>query len=92
MNIDQEPKYDAIDGKIVNRATGETIPDDEPIMIFRAKDLKSIGAINNYKTSLMNTDHRSIVHKRLLQFIDWQYKNHGKVMEPDSDKSLLDND
>lgn len=84
MDIYQEPKYDAIDGKIVNRATGKPIPDDEPIMVFRAKDMKSIGVLNNYMHSCMNDDHREVVKARLLQFIDWQDKNRSKVQEPNT--------
>ena len=84
MDINQEPKYDAVDGRIVNRATGEAIPDDEPIMIFRAKDVKSTGVLSNYMHSCMNHDHRAVVKARLQQFIDWQYKNHGKVQEPNT--------
>ena len=89
MNADQERKYDAIDGKIVNRATGKPIPDDEPIIIFRAKDRKSTGMLLAYMTTCEDENHKAVIEGRLNDFIEWQQKNQDVVKEPDSDKSCL---
>ena len=48
MLITQEPKYEAKNNKIINRATGEPIPDDEPIFILRGKDDFAIDALLAY--------------------------------------------
>lgn len=89
MDINQERKYDAIDGKIVNRATGKPIPDDEPIIIFRAKDRKSTGMLIAYMAMCEDEMHRRVVQGRIDDFIAWQSKNQDKVKEPDSDASCL---
>ena len=89
MNVDQERKYDAIDGKIVNRATGKPIPDDEPIIIFRAKDKKTIGMLIAYAAMCDDENHREVIKGRMEDFIEWQGNNQDVVKEPDSDKSCL---
>ena len=40
-----EPKYQIVGDKIVNRASGEAIPEDEPVIIFRARDVHAAGLI-----------------------------------------------
>jgi hypothetical protein len=89
MNTDQERKYDAVDGKIVNRATGKPIPDDEPIFIFRAKDQISLVALVAYSNMCSDDLHRKVILGRLQDFIAWQEANLDKVKEPDSDPSCL---
>lgn len=89
MNINQERKYDAIDGKIVNRATGEPIPDDEPIIIFRAKDRKSTGMLIAYRAMCENENHKAVIDGRIEDFLDWQMRNQDLTKEPDSDCSCL---
>jgi hypothetical protein len=53
LPLQQEPKYTiGAKGRIVNRATGEAIPDGEPIMILRAKDTLALaGAVLPYRDS-----------------------------------------
>lgn len=48
MQTNQEPKYDVRGDRVINRATGEAIPDDEPIFIIRAKDVNAVEALNCY--------------------------------------------
>lgn len=47
----QEPKYTvSLRGRLINRASGEAIPKDEPVMIFRARDrLASLYAVLPYR-------------------------------------------
>jgi hypothetical protein len=89
MELFQERKYDAVDGKIVNRATGKPIPDDEPIIIFRAKDFKSVAALTFYAGLCENEVHRDVIYGRVEDFIDFQQRNPEAVKEPDSDESCL---
>jgi hypothetical protein len=54
LSEQQEPKY-GIDGRtarIINRATGQPIPDDEPVIIFRAKDDMALEALTAYRNAL----------------------------------------
>jgi hypothetical protein len=47
----QETKYkvDPATGRLANRYTGQLIPDDEPVMIFRAKDAMAMEALTAYR-------------------------------------------
>ena len=38
MRMAQDAKYDVCNERIGNRRTGELIPDDESVFIFRTKD------------------------------------------------------
>jgi hypothetical protein len=89
MDIYQERKYDAVDGKIVNRATGKPIPDDEPLIIFRAKDKLAGLAMSYYAALCEDKLHHDVIRGRVHDFIGWQLDNPEKVREPDSDPSCL---
>ena len=89
MKISQERKYDIIDNKIVNRATGIPIPDDEPIMIFRGKDKKTIKMLYYYLGYCTNLLHRKVIQGRIDDFKAFQNENPDIVKEPDSDASAL---
>jgi hypothetical protein len=89
VNINQERKYDAVDGKIVNRATGKPIPDDEPIIIIRAKDKNAVLTLQRYKRLCEDPLHKDVIQGRIDDFHAWQDKNMEKIKEPDSDKSCL---
>lgn len=85
MLTTQEPKYDCTpDGRIVNRSTHHTIPDDEPVIIFRAKDRRAVVAIEAYMNACENTDHRAVVKSRLLGFQGFAANNPDRMKEPDS--------
>ncbi len=89
MNLDQERKYDAVDGKIVNRATGKPIPDDEPIIIFRAKDPNSVVPLVEYLEACSDPLHRQVIAGRIKDFLEFQRNNRQALKEPDSDRSCL---
>jgi hypothetical protein len=89
MNIYQERKYNAVDGKIVNRATGEPIPDNEPIIIFRAKDVLAVPALQYYMYLCKDDNHRQVIDGRIEDFLTWQAENPKSTKEPDSDVSCL---
>ena len=82
----QEPKYDVTgDGHLFNRRTGDIIPDDEPIMVFRAKDAKSIDAIAEYLKACTDPVHRIAITRRLDDFVQYQANNPALVHEPDTE-------
>lgn len=89
MDINQERKYDAVDGKIVNRATGKPIPDDEPIIIFRAKDPHAVMAMAEYIDYCQNDQHKQVITGRMKDFLDFARNHPERMKEPDSDESCL---
>ena len=52
MHINQEPKYKAENGQLVNRNSLEAIPDDEPVFVFRARDKLAVRALQAYATEV----------------------------------------
>lgn len=60
MKTTQDPEYDIRGGKLVSRATGEAIPDDEPVFILRASDRRALSALIVYYTAHEPGDSRPI--------------------------------
>ena len=84
MKESQEPKYDARDGRIVNRRTGESIPDDEPIFVFRAKDRRALTALTAYYAAIIDAEHARAVAARIESFKAFALANPDKMKEPDT--------
>lgn len=91
MKESQEPKFRIVNaagnpyenGRIANRHTGKVIPDDEPIMVFRAKDIRAVQAIHLYAELCKNPGHQRIVMKRLEDFKRFQDAHPERCKEPD---------
>lgn len=83
MNKYQEGKYDVGTGKVINRATGEPIPDDEPVFIFRAKDLKAVHALIAYRCAVDSAVIRTFVDKRIQDFHHFEARHPDRCKEPD---------
>lgn len=88
LTIEQEPKYTVNDdGRIINRVTGIAIPDDEPIMLFRAKDTNAIEGVRRYGDRLNekrgNNQHQVTVFQRYQAFIAFKEQHPERMREPD---------
>lgn len=44
-----DPKYHIEDGRIIKTTNGEPIPEDEPLILFRARDRLALPALKAYK-------------------------------------------
>lgn len=85
LSTSQEPKYAvSTDGKLINRTTGKAIPDDEPVMIFRAKDTKAMFALNAYLDVCNDKAHRATIKRRIADFTDFAAANPELMREPDT--------
>ena len=89
MNNFQEPKFNAVRGKIVNRDTGKAIPDDEPVFIFRGKDPHLTAVLRAYKKLCKNGNHKKVIQARINQIVAFQKANKDLVREPDSEKAAV---
>ena len=76
-----DPKYPVIDGKM-NHISGYVLPEDEPTMVFRGKDIGSLMAICEYIEMLEEqpqnaviVSHRVSSLERLQAFYDYQIQN-----------------
>lgn len=80
----QDPKYDIEDGRLINAATGEPIPEDEPIFILRAKDRKALDTLAHYFRQCRNANHILAVSKRILHFVGFSKQYPERMKEPDT--------
>lgn len=84
LPLAQEPKYTTgqRDGRICNRATGKPIPDDEPIVIFRAKDMHASAALAAYLEALTDPEHRAAFQKRIDEFDAFALEHPDRMAYP----------
>jgi hypothetical protein len=79
----QEPKYGTnTSGRLFNRVTGAPIPDDEPVLVLRAKDLRAVNAIEFYMNLCANEDQRAAVRCRLDDFKAFARDHADRMSEP----------
>jgi hypothetical protein len=78
---------------IVKVATGEPIPDDEPLILFRARDALALpGALYPYQTLCFAdgcTDfHLAGVRNRVLAFEEFHHDHPGRMKQPGITRGL----
>lgn len=79
-----DPKYAVVDGQFINRASGEAIPDDEPVFIFRARDRHAAAVIEAYANTCENDQHREIVLVCVADFLRFAQAHSDRMKEPDT--------
>ncbi len=86
LKTSQEPKYTTSgkDGRLVNRASGKPIPDDEPVFILRAQDVHALPAMLGYMTLVENDAHRTELQKRVLAFEAFRDAHPERMKFPDT--------
>lgn len=81
----QDPKYRFEEGRVVNRQSGEAIPDDEPVMVFRARDIHASLLIAYYHAMITNPDHKTAVSARIADFERFAEEHPERMKEPDTE-------
>lgn len=85
----QEPKY-TVDGmSVVNRASGQPIPADEPVFILRARDTFAAGAIYNYALDCPPGAHRAAVLRRFDDFASFAKQHSARMRAPDTEAEAV---
>ena len=80
----QEPKYGIRGGRIVNRLSGTSIPDDEPIFIFRAQDRLAVRTLTAYFGAITDPAHARAVAARLDDFKRFAREHPERMKDPDT--------
>lgn len=87
----QEPKYTvSVRGRLMNRATGVEIPDDEPVFVMRAKDALAPETLSRYlmltarAARVVDPGHNEAVKGRLMDFLAFQATHPDRVKHPDT--------
>lgn len=81
--------YDRKYGKVTTEHGN--IPDDEPVIVFRARDVRTRGVLAHYlklcEQGGSPVRHLRLVAEQLARFTRWQEENPDRVKEPDSERS-----
>lgn len=89
LTLEQESKYNVNDfGKLINRATGKPIPDDEPTMLFRAQDVHTRAISRRYfdlieEAVIGETRHKSVLFERYQRFVHFADTHPERMKKPD---------
>ncbi len=78
----QDRKFAFRNGQFVNRVSGEPIPHDEPIIIFRARDHHAIPVLREYLTMATDEHHRQAIRDRLTEFAAYRDAHPDRMKEP----------
>jgi hypothetical protein len=84
LPLAQEPKYTVNSKHIVNRASGEVIPHDEPVFIFRARDIHAINILAQYAREVSIAEHREAVWARVTDFKAFWDAHPTRMKTPDT--------
>ncbi|WP_199740033.1 hypothetical protein [Acidovorax sp. FJL06] len=87
----QEPKYTVNGTHVINRATGEAIPHDEPVFVFRARDALGVRALEAYLALIGEREpvsaHADAVRRRIADFQRFAAEHPGRMKWPDTQPS-----
>lgn len=82
------PKYEVQSGRIHNLLTGRPVPEDEPVLILRARDINAIEAMLFYNAQCKDRSQGSSVNHAVREFKAWQAMEYEQVKAPDSEGEL----
>lgn len=78
----EDRKFKFENGQFVNRVSGEPIPDDEPIIIFRARDVHTIPVLKLYQELCGDPHHLRAIQDRIDEFTAFQERFPLRLKEP----------
>jgi len=79
-----ELKYKIEGDSLVNRITGEVVPDDEPVFVLRSKDRKALASLICYMVVLeLGSEHRAGVQGAVDAFQRFSAEYPERMKEPD---------
>lgn len=81
----QEPKYTTDGRAIINRASGEAIPADEPVFVFRARDRHALAALREYLSRCEQAAHVAVIEQRIEDFQAFARRHPERMKEPDTE-------
>lgn len=84
--IDDKYGMQSQTGRIM-KLSGKPLPDDEPLMVFRAQDGMSLPMLEEYARMCRQAGSppafMATVYRRMTQFAEWQAANPDSVKVPD---------
>lgn len=89
---DRKFRYDVALGQFVNRMSGEPIPKDEPIVIFRARDNHILSVLKPYLFAVQDAHHKAAVNDRIEEVVAYRQAHPERLKEPGVTRHILLND
>jgi hypothetical protein len=68
--------------RFVNRVSGEPIPDDEPVILFRARDDHALSVLYYYYDLAQDPHHRQAIQDRIDEFTRYRNAHPERMKEP----------
>jgi hypothetical protein len=78
----EDRKFKFENGRFINRVSGEAIPDNEPVILFRARDRHAVELLNFYWKLATDEHHREAISDRIEEFLAYRAAHPERVKEP----------
>ncbi len=88
----EDRKFKFEDGKFINRVSGEAIPDDEPVIIFRARDWNALDVLEFYQRQCVDGHHVRAIQDRINEFQAFKDEFPDRMKEPGVTRHIRLND
>lgn len=82
MAEDRKFRFDPELGQFINRVSGEAIPHDEPVLLFRARDVHALPVLLYYATLAQDAFHLQVIQERIDEFEDFRNMFPDRMKEP----------
>lgn len=89
MTEDRKFYWNTIKNAFVNRVSGEAIPDDEPVIIFRARDKHALRVLYYYQQLCADEHHQRAIVDRINEFGIFARFNSERMKEPGITHDIL---
>lgn len=84
-----DKKFEFRDGAFYNRVSGERIPDDEPVMLFRARDIHALDTIRYYCSLAADEHHGKAIRERIDEFTAFANSHPKQMKEPGITRAIV---
>lgn len=78
----EDRKFKFENGQFVNRVSGEPILDDEPVILFRARDRHALAVLAFYYGLVEDEHHQEAIMDRIKEFRAYRKANPDRLKEP----------
>lgn len=78
----EDRKFKFENGRFINRVSGEAIPDDEPVIIFRARDGNALDVLLFYQRLCSDPHHVRAIQDRINEFQAFADQFPTRMKEP----------
>jgi len=72
-----------------NRTSGEAIPDNEPVILFRARDIHALDTLWFYMSQIQDPHHRQAVQDRIDEFSVFRHRHKAAMKEPGITRAIV---